>query len=47
MALALQLRGTDLDDMGGDDEFDNDAVKFTVAYSVDFQLVRTCSKAIR
>jgi len=36
--FSFAITGTDLDDMGGDDEFDNDAVKFTVAYSVDFEL---------
>lgn len=36
--FSFAITGTDLDDMGGEDEFDNDAVKFTVGYSMDFQL---------
>lgn len=36
--FSFAITGTDLEDMGGDDEFDNDAVKFTVGYSMDFQL---------
>ena len=38
MALVSKITGTDLDDAGDDDAFDNDAIKFTVAYSVDFEL---------
>lgn len=36
--FSFVIIGIDLDDMGGDDEFDNDVVKFIVVYLVDFQL---------
>lgn len=36
--FSFAITGTDLDDVDGVDEFDNDAIKFTVGYSMDFQL---------
>lgn len=36
--FAFMISGTDLDDAGDTDSLDNDAVKYTVSYSVDFDL---------
>ena len=36
--FSFAVTGTDLDDSGDADSLDNDAVKFTVAYSMDFEL---------
>ena len=36
--FSFAITGTDLDDVGGDDPYDNDAIKFVVAYGVDFEL---------
>lgn len=36
--FGFMISGTDLDDAGDDDSLDNDALKFTVSYAVDFEL---------
>ena len=36
--FSFAVTGTDLDDSGDEDSLDNDSVKFTVAYSMDFEL---------
>ena len=36
--FAFVISTTDLDDAGDDDPYDNDSIKYTVSYSVDFEL---------
>ena len=36
--FAFMISTTDLDDAGDEDPYDNDAIKYTVSYSVDFEL---------